>query len=50
MENIIIDKVARVPTARNRKIDTSAPMGMAVTCVKEMHATTVSIVQSASGV
>ena len=31
--NIIIDKVERVPTARNRKIDTSAPMeiGMAAT-------------------
>ena len=32
LENIIIDKVATVPTARNRKIDTSAPLetGMAV--------------------
>ena len=31
MENIIIDKGATVPTARNRKIDTSAPIeiGMA---------------------
>ena len=31
LENIIIDKVATVPTARHRKIDTSAPMeiGMA---------------------
>ena len=31
LENIIIDKVVTVPTARNRKIDTSAPMkiGMA---------------------
>ena len=27
-ENTIIDKVATVPTARNRKIDTGAPMGM----------------------
>ena len=26
LENIIIDKVATVPTASNRKIDTSAPM------------------------
>ena len=26
LENIIIDKVATVPTARNRKTDTSAPM------------------------
>ena len=31
LENIIIDKVATVPTARNKEIDTSAPMeiGMA---------------------
>ena len=31
LENIIVDKVATVPTARNRKIDTSAPVeiGMA---------------------
>ena len=31
LENIIIDKVEVVPTARNRKIDASAPMkiGMA---------------------
>ena len=31
LENIIIDKVATIPTARNRRIDTSAPMeiGMA---------------------
>ena len=31
LENIIIDKVATVPAARNRKVDTSAPMeiGMA---------------------
>ena len=31
LEIIIIDKVATVPTARNRKFDTSAPMeiGMA---------------------
>ena len=31
LENIIIDRVATVPTARNRKTDTSAPMeiGMA---------------------
>ena len=26
MENIIIDKVVTVPTARNRKVDTSAPI------------------------
>ena len=26
LENIIVDKVATVPTARNRKQDTSAPM------------------------
>ena len=26
LENIIIDKVATVPTARNRNIDTSSPM------------------------
>ena len=26
LENVIIDKVVTVPTARNRKIDTSAPM------------------------
>ena len=26
LDNIIIDKVATVPTARHRKIDTSAPM------------------------
>ena len=26
MDNIIIDKVATVPTAQNSKIDTSAPM------------------------
>ena len=26
LENIIIDKVASVPTARNKKIDTSFPM------------------------
>ena len=26
LENIIIDKVATVPTARSRKHDTSAPM------------------------
>ena len=32
LENIIIDEVATVPTARNMKIDTSAPMevGMVV--------------------
>ena len=28
LENIIIDKVSTVPTARNRKIGTSAPMEM----------------------
>ena len=28
LENIIIDKVATVPTARNKKIDTSAPMNI----------------------
>ena len=26
LENVIIDKVATLPTARNRKIDMSAPM------------------------
>ena len=30
LENIIIDKVATVPTARPRKIDTSAPMEVAM--------------------
>ena len=30
LENIIVDKVANVPTARNRKIDTSAPMWIGV--------------------
>ena len=37
MENIIIDKVSTVPTARNRKNDTSAPMdiGMAAKDVGE---------------
>ena len=31
LENIIIDKAATVPTARNRKIDTSALMEMGMT-------------------
>ena len=30
LENIIIDEVAAVPTARNKKIDTSAPMEIGV--------------------